>query len=146
MKPLQEFFEEQLDNSINESSEGCTPEMLTMVQDKLPELENLIRSALGCKSNEKIGLHAEMGRNNKISIYSDDILYMLGTTLVHTLFKEICIDFWGGSYSPKHEKIWFNPNISYKHPGGGSNGTDFIWNNVWFDPKTQEWEVGRKIF
>lgn len=149
MEGLNEFMKKELhitESQINESSEPCTEEMLDQVRDKLPELEDLIRTALGCSRNEKIGLHVELDRKGRIDLTSDDLLHMLGSTLVHTIFKEINLDSWGGNYIPKENKIWFNPQLHYQHPGGGTNGIDFIWSSLYFNLETQEWEPDRKIF
>jgi hypothetical protein len=41
--------------------------------------------------------------------------------------------------------IWINPKLEYEHPNGGSNGTDFLWNSLYFDFKNEKWIEGRSI-
>lgn len=91
----------------------------------------------------------------KLEVYDDrkamglrttnDLCFLLGNTLVKTLFKELGLDFWGGQYIPESNSIWFVPKIWYKHPGGGSNGTDFIWGSLHFKLDTNEWVPNRAI-
>ena len=69
----------------------------------------------------------------------------LGNTLVKTIFSDIKIDFWGGTKVISANSIWFNPILSYEHPSGGSNGTDFLWDSLWFDLDTNQWLEGRKL-
>lgn len=130
---------------LNEGRE-ISPEMLTAVQNALPELSKLIQKELGF--SPKLVAVKEDSRNGEyIRIKgSDNLVKELGNTLVKTFFKEITVYFWGGTKLYDENKIWFNPKLSYEHPGGGSNGTDFIWDSIWFDLDTNKWITGRKIF
>jgi hypothetical protein len=76
---------------------------------------------------------------------------MLGNTLVKTLFTSINVRFWGGTVVRDGNAIWFNPKIEYAHPSGGTNGTDFIWDALWYvlkdhgQYKAGQWVTGRVI-
>ena len=79
----------------------------------------------------------------KIVITSDDILHNSKDPILNAIFKEMTIDFWGGNYNENENCFWFNPKIMYKHYGGGSNGTQFLWNNVWFLLDTKTWKFDK---
>ena len=123
--------------TLNEAK--VTPEMLLQVQQALPDLEKLIQK----NSGVKVKLMAEMERE-KINIHSDNLIGQL-SPLGRTVFKEINIYFWGGDYVEKTDQIWFNPKTSYTHPGGGSNGSDFIWQSLWFNLDKNVWFEGRRV-
>ena len=65
--------------------------------------------------------------------------------VVKVCFSDINIYFWGGRKSNNENKVDFIPKVSYQHPGGGSNGTDFIWNRLMFDLDTNTWNEGRLL-
>ena len=134
------------ESAVNEGQQlKPTEEQFEAVKAHLPELEDLINKALGTKKGDF-----------KLEVYDDrkamglrctnDLCFLLGNTLVKTLFKELSIDFWGGQYIPSDNTIWFAPKIWYKHPSGGSNGTDFIWGSLHFKLDTNEWVPSRAIF
>jgi len=123
--------------TLNESE--ATPEMLLQVQQALPDLEKLIQK----RSGVKVKLMAEMKRE-KINIHSDNLIGQIGP-LGRTVFKAINVYFWGGDCIEKTNQIWFNPKLSYEHPSGGSNGSDFIWQSLWFKLDTNEWVEGRLL-
>lgn len=129
--------DESLDESLGDASEH-----LDAVQNALPELEKLINKYTKVKLKLKVkAVDARSGI--VLRIYSDDIGAML-SPLGRTVFSKINIAFWGGNET-RDGKIWFNPKISYEHPSGGSNGTDFIWDSLWFDPNTNKWIEGRRF-
>jgi hypothetical protein len=126
--------------SINEA-ESATQEHLDMVISALPQLEALIEKY----GKFKVKLKAELQKNRSgetISIFSDDITDLL-SPLGKTIFSKFAIGFWGGSVT-KDGNIWFNPKVWYEHPMGGSNGTDFIWDALWFDVEKGTWIEGRR--
>ena len=123
--------------TLNENK--VTPEMLLQVQQALPDLEKMIQK----RSSVKVKLMAEMNRE-KINIHSDNLIGQL-SPLGRTIFKEINIYFWGGDYIEKTNQIWFNPKLSYEHPSGGSNGSDFIWQSLWFNLDKNVWFEGRRV-
>jgi hypothetical protein len=123
--------------TLNEAE--VTPEMLLQVQQALPDLEKLIQKHSGVKAK----LMAEMNREN-LHIYSDNLIGQI-SPLGRTVFKEINISFWGGSYIEKTNQIWFNPKTDYEHPSGGSNGADFIWQSLWFKLDKNAWVEGRRL-
>lgn len=129
--------EETTNESLRDSSEH-----LDAVVNALPELEKLI-----FKYNKlKVKLKAKKSDTRSgivITIFSDDLTNDL-SPLGKTVFKTIQISFWGGSENQDGD-IWFNPKVSYTHHGGGSNGTDFIWDSLWFNPKTNKWIEGRRL-
>ena len=122
--------------TLNEAE--ATPEMLLQVQQALPDLEKLIQKRSGVKAK----LMAEMYRGN-LRIYSDNLIGQI-SPLGKTVFKEIAISFWGGTLQEKLNQIWFNPKTSYTHPRGGSNGTDFIWQSLWFKLDDNVWVEGNR--
>lgn len=114
---------------------------LPFVVDYLSELEILIEKYLGFRPKLE-AFYSE--RNNKIKIRgTENLVGNLGDTLVKTIFTKINIEFWGGDLVDDNS-IWFNPKLSYEHPLGGSNGTDFLWDSLWFT-KNNEWVEGRLI-
>lgn len=130
---------------LNEN-ENLYQDYMFAATKEIPALVRLIQKELGF--SPKIVIELQKGRNGeslKISS-SDNLVKELGNTLVKAIFTEIKIDFWGGTKLTSENKIWFNPKISYTHPGGGSNGTDFLWDSLWFDLDTNKWITGRKIF
>lgn len=148
MKDLKHFLNDGM--SVNEADIE-TPDMEIILNDiraALPELEDEIRKALGDNSM-KFTLKCEIrqGWNKTVfDIHSDDnLVKYLGKGLWKTLFKTLEISWWGGEIN-KNGKVWFNPKIQYQHPQGGSNGTDFIWDTVWWDIAEKKWEFGSRIF
>jgi len=142
-----EFFESKKIEIVNESNEGVTQEMFEIVEKSLPELEKLIKQKLGASINIKAKI--ESTRNGQvIKIYTDDtsVIKCLGSTIVKTLFQEIQLDFKGGEYIEKENKIWFDPKLKYTHPYAGSNGTDFVWTSLFFDLNKNKWVEGKVIF
>lgn len=136
MKNLKQF-EEFVNESISDASEH-----LNAVINALPELEKLILKYTNAKI--KLKAKAEKTRSGTIiRIYSDDLSKDL-SPLGRIVFKSIQVMFWGGTEN-RDGDIWFSPKISYTHPGGGSNGTDFIWDTLWFNTKTNKWIEGRKF-
>lgn len=131
-------------NKLNENNEVSQDNLLA-VQKELPALVKLIQKQLGF--SPKLVVTIENSRQgNRINLSSNDLTSELGKTLVKNMFSEIKIEFWGGVLSSTENKIWFNPKVQYTHPGGGSNGTDFVWDSLWFDLDTNKWIEGRKIF
>ena len=51
----------------------------------------------------------------------------------------------GGELSEDGNYFWFNPKLSYEHPNGGKNSTDFLWNGLWFDLQNNKWVTGHNI-
>jgi hypothetical protein len=138
IKKFEEFVNES--TSINEA-ESPTQEHLDMVISALPQLEALIEKY----GKFKVKLKAELQKNRSgetISIFSDDLSSLL-SPLAKMVFAKFNIYFWGGSVT-QDGNIWFNPKVSYEHPMGGSNGTDFIWDSLWFDVKKGTWIEGRR--
>lgn len=132
------LFENEI---VNESLRDAS-EHLAAVTKALPDLEKLIFNASKVKA--KLKARAEDTRSGIIlRIYSDDLSNML-SPLGKTAFSKINISTWGGTVN-KDGQIWFTPKLSYEHPSGGSNGTDFVWDAIWFDPNTNKWIEGRKL-
>jgi len=136
-------------DSVNESEDPSI--FFPDVKSALPALEKMIKTEIGAP----IKLNAELktGRQGAyIEISSGELLGMLGNTLAKTLFSSINVRFWGGTVVRDGNSIWFNPKIQYTHPSGGSNGTDFVWDGLWYilkdhdKYKAGEWVAGRKLF
>lgn len=112
------------------------------IERMLPELEKLIEKRLGCYI--KLHVKTEGREQERIKIYSEDVRHLLGDTLVKAVFQSIKVDFWGGVYDTSNNGVQFNPKLSYIHTNGGMNGTDFIWDRLWFiDGK---WVEGHLLF
>lgn len=148
LKNLDDFISEQKNQyTLNESGIQITDDIFKKVEKKLSELEKLIKQRLGLQTKLKCKM-----QKDSIKIFTDDnsLIKSLGTTLVKTLFSDIQIDFWGGSIAKddKNDKlfIWFNPKVSYEHPNGGSNSSDFIWRNLWFDIDGDKWNEDKILF
>lgn len=122
-----------------DEAEKLTQEHLEQVKNALPELEKLILK----HSKVKTKLNADSGRNGSIKITSDDLSNQL-SHLGKTVFTIIKVDFWGGLLT-KEGTIWFNPKLEYEHPSGGSNGVDFIWDAISYNPETSKWIEGRRF-
>ena len=130
------------ENFINEGVEKNYEEILSKVQSALPELSELINHKLGFSPK----LDAQLSNKRVRIVGTEDLMEQLGDTLVKTLFSKISIYFCGGDVLDDGKQVWFNPNVSYEHPSGGSNGTKFIWDSLWFDLEKNEWIEGRVIF
>lgn len=130
---------------VSHRSSELTEEMVKMVQDKLPELCKLIESHLGFSPELRLSVQKGGIHRVNIKISSGSLINELGNTLVKTIFSDIKIDFWGGTKVISANSIWFNPKLSYEHPSGGSNGTDFLWDALWFDLDKNQWLEGRKL-
>ena len=126
-------------NDLNEGAD-VTP-YLDEVKKALPQLEDLIKKKLGFAPK----LTADKKGNDRIFIQSSELIGELGKTLVKTLFTKIELGFWGGNVTSDGKSIWFNPKIWYEHPGGGSNGADFVWDSLWWDLASKKWVEGRSL-
>ncbi|WP_296864556.1 hypothetical protein [uncultured Methanobrevibacter sp.] len=122
---------------INEAA-TFTDEQFQTVVDHIGELEKEFEKEL--KFKVKLNVEKEP---RKIVISSDDILHNSKDPILNAIFKEMTIDFWGGNYNENENCFWFNPKIMYKHYGGGSNGTQFLWNNIWFLLDTKTWKFDK---
>ena len=140
IKSLESFGDHSLVNE-NEERQPIN-EYLQDVINALPELEKLINKYN--KINVKLKAGVTKGRReDSITIYSDDLYNML-SPLGKSVFSSIEISFWGGSVT-SDGNLWFNPKVSYTHPSRGRNGTDFIWDSLWFDTQKKKWIEGRKF-
>lgn len=134
-------------NQINEeylTTENAS-EYLEKVNSMLPELEKEINSIL----KTKIELQAKIqqsGQNRTIRIFSEGDEKELKGTIAYAVFKEINLSFWGGNLNGDGDLV-FVPKVSYEHWSGGSNGTDFIWVNLFLqlNGKKPQWKYGRKL-
>jgi hypothetical protein len=129
-------------DNLNESIGEITTEELEKVKAALPALEKLIEKI----SKVKLTLEAELEagrRETRIQITSQDLSNQL-SPLGKTVFSKINIFFWGGTMNQEGH-IWFNPKLSYEHPSRGSNGTDFLWDSLWYDIGNDKWIEGRKF-
>lgn len=116
---------------------------LELVKSCLPALSDIIQKRLGFYAELKVNKSEYNIKSYNIKLYSEDnLIEFLGNSLVKTMFSKVQINFWGGTLSEGENKIWFNPKLSYEHPRGGTNGTDFLWNSLWFDLETYEWIEG----
>ena len=119
-------------------------EILEKVNSKLPALEVLISAQTGNTLNLKGKLKVKLTgqREETFSISSSSLKDQLGP-VGHLVFSDINLHFWGGHFNQETNQIWFSPKVSYEHPSGGSNGTDILWESIWFDIETESWIPGR---
>lgn len=149
MEPLKTF--ESFTDSLNEENSPAI--FLPDVKAALPALEALIKKEIDLS----VKLDARMTKGNRdeyLTIFSADLKKDLGNTLVKTLFKTIQIEFWGGTVTKKGDSIWFNPKIGWQSASSGSNGSDFIWDSLWYvisstpdlkSAKPGTWVTGNKV-
>ena len=116
-------------------------EILSAISAKLPELTAIIEKELGFAPGLKVELKKRTSGEPVFEITgTENLINELGNTLVKTLFTEVEIGFWGGTLSQDETRVWYNPKIWYRHPGGGSNGTDFLFRNLNFMIDESKWE------
>ncbi len=115
-------------------------EILSAITAKMPELTAIIEKELGFAPALIVELKHKQDEPYFQIKGTENLINHLGDTLVKTLFTEVEIGFWGGGISADETRVWFNPKIWYRHPGGGSNGTDFLFRNLNFMLDTQTWE------
>lgn len=111
----------------------------TELRNSLPALAELINKELGFTPELNV-TPTESG----FVIESGNLLCELGNTLAKTIFSKIKIRMWG-VLNNERNSVWFDPNLKYEHPNGGSNGTSFIWASVRLNLDSCTWEVGRSI-
>lgn len=143
MKKIKSFedFANESEDFINEAERNPTQEHLDAVIAALPQLEALILKYT--KAKIKLKAILEDGRRETyIRIFSDDLADQL-SPLGKIIFSKINVYFWGGTIT-QDGNIWFNPKISYEHPSHGTNGTDFVWDALWFDVEKGSWVEGRR--
>jgi hypothetical protein len=116
-------------------------EILSAITAKMPVLTAIIENELGFAPGLKVEIERTRSGEPRFRISgTENLINHLGNTLVKTLFTKIKIGFWGGEISSDLKRVWFNPQIWYQHPTGGSNGTDFLFSNLNFMLDTQTWE------
>lgn len=136
IKHLGPKSEEELENA------GGIFKIFKQLKKDLPALEDLIEKRLGCRIKLEASLESSSDKEF-IRITSGSLIEFLGDTLVKTIFSDINLYWWGGTLA-EDGSIWFNPKVSYSHPRGGSNGTDFLWNSLWY--KDGKWIEGNIIY
>jgi hypothetical protein len=58
--------------------------------------------------------------------------------VLSSVFKEVQIDNFGGSYNFEKDYLWVLVHFSWEHKGGGSNGTELF--TAWYEFKTKTWQ------
>ena len=141
---LENFISEN--NGIYESRDFEPGEVEQQIQAALPALEKLIQKRCGMKVKLNAELTMSRGEDPTVSITSGSLMKDYGDNpVVKVCFSDINIYFWSEIKSDNENKVYFIPNVSYQHPGGGSNGTAFIWNRLMFDLDTNTWNEGRLL-
>lgn len=111
----------------------------TELRNSLPALAELINKELGFTPELSLRYSKDF-----FTIESDNLINELGNTLVRTMFASVNIRML--SHSEIIDNcLWFNPQLKYEHPNGGSNGTSFIWASVRLNLDTCTWVTGRSI-
>lgn len=111
----------------------------TELRSSLPALAELINKELGFTPI----LNVRSDRNY-FTIESNDLLNELGNTLAKTMFESIKIRMVCDCIAINNS-YWFDSNLRYTHPNGGSNGTVFIWRHIGFNLDEKKWIAGSKI-
>lgn len=123
----------------------------TELRNSLPALAELINKELGFAPELKTEFIAKkypptIGDDKyRVQLSSEELINELGSTLVKTIFSSIKLRCWGGEFVEEGNAVWFNPKLEYTHPNGGSNGTDFMWDSLWYRVDTCTWIAGRSI-
>jgi hypothetical protein len=119
----------------------------TELRNSLPALAELINKELGFAPELRIemSINHRYGNQVEFSIESNNLINELGNTLVKTIFSTIQIGCWSAPINEEEGLIGFFPRLRYSHPNGGSNGTDFIWNVIYYKIDTCTWIAGRSI-
>lgn len=146
IKTFESFRQTNENEQINEDYIEHPPAdvILEKMKKALPELAKQFKKDTGVNFKLDIKVNYDRFKNPLFTIFSNDLLNEFGK-LGKTMFSEIKLEFWGGDLLNKEAKVWINPKISYEHPGGGSNGTDFLYDSFWFDYEEEKWIFGRKL-
>ena len=108
------------------------------LEKALPELAAKIESITGCRMELNYN-RRKQGEEFCYTIFSEDLSNQL-CGITKPIFKRINFTTWGGTNSGQQSHIWFAPKVEYTHWGGGSNGTDYIWNSLYFNIEKGEWD------
>jgi hypothetical protein len=109
----------------------------------LPNLEQLIQREVGFKP--KLTGKVQKGRmGNYLDITSEDLVNQLGK-IGGAMFKTLRLRLVGGDEVMKDDSVAFSINMEWGVWSGGTNGTSFIWNGVYYSFDESGWVAGRKI-
>ena len=143
---------QQLKYAITVAQTGTITEAAEKLYISQPSLTNAIHELekeMNSMLKTKIKLQAEVqnSRSGKtIRIFSEGDEKELKGTIAFGVFKQINVDFWGGSLNDGGQLVFF-PKVAYEHWSGGTNGTDFCWDmlrlNIGLTKST--WIFGRKL-
>lgn len=106
------------------------------VKKNIHKFIKLVKQRIGVKLQQP---EFEIRKGRALINFEDELLPYLGNTLVRTMFTSVKLYLWGGRYIEKEGRIWYNPNLHYTHPEGGSNGVKFVWSSLCFDLKKNKW-------
>jgi hypothetical protein len=109
----------------------------------LPYLEQLIQREVGFKP--KLTAKVTKGRSGDyLEITSEDLVSQLGK-IGAAMFNTLHLKLVGGDEVMKDDSVGFSINMEWSHPSGGTNGTGFIWNSMYYSFDESGWIAGRKI-
>jgi len=114
----------------------------------LPYLEQLIQREVGFRP--KLTANVIMRRSfagqsgDYLEITSEDLISQLGK-IGGAMFKTLHLKLVGGDEVMKDDSVAFSINMEWSHFNGGTNGTAFIWNSVYYSFDESGWIAGRKI-
>lgn len=124
-----------------------------LLNSNMHVLESAIQKELKLNNPVRLHTHVESIRNNEamIRIQSEnlagntELLGAVGANL-YTVFE---IQTWGGIFIKDDDYketdiLWINPKISFEYVSGGRNGSDFMWDSLYFNVKTQAWKFGKR--
>ena len=139
MKNIKDKINEKL--QVSNSKTAST--LLQKIEFALPELEKEIKKKLGNDANNfdfELTVDEKTDRRNETiyTINSGNLIELTGP-IGKTIYESFIFNTWGGNKVPDENKIWFNPKFSFRYVKGGSNGTEAIWNSIWFDIDEEEW-------
>jgi hypothetical protein len=111
-------------------------EILELLESKLPALEKLVKMQFRVDVTFTVKMK-EYKNTPTFEISSRD--FSGRSPMLELMFKEIQFYFWGGEYHEDKEDIYFNPKVFWKSHSNGSNGTDVLWDRIFFDLTTDSW-------
>jgi hypothetical protein len=109
----------------------------------LPYLEQLIQREVGFRP--KLTAKVTKGRSGDyLEITSEDLVNQLGK-IGGAMFKTLRLRLVGGDEVMKDDSVAFSINMEWSVWSGGTNGTSFVWNSMYYSFDESGWVAGRKI-
>ncbi len=146
---LQRIIREEIGKALREADGDNTIPTIEAAQAAavaaLPSLAKLIQREVGVPiqltETMKRGVHGKYMEINSNDLVAD-------TGIAKHAFKTFNIRLAGGEtvqLDGDDRYLWFTISCRWDVFSGGSNGTDFIWNGMWFDLNKSTWQPGRRL-